>query len=316
MKNMTTRSPMDATNTAAMNPDIGPQYTIDRQADPTGFLERARLHQSRFRAENLCVPCARYGNYLLEADARNGLNFFQGHGIRQAAKKRYPTYNRNVYANMLRSEHIPLNLFIPLNTDDVLRKKVFSEWLGFELRIISEVRIEYAPMPRSEYLNDLTSFDAYVEYEDEAGLRGLVGIEVKYTECGTALPAGSKEERDLADRSAPYRTVMTRSGIYRTIWDAELTKDVYRQMWRNQLLGESVLQRQRFAYSTLILVHPAGNEYVTRACEGYRRFLLRPQDTFVALTYERFIALCRQHARSTDFAPWLDYLETRYIINT
>ncbi len=295
--------------------DIGTQYPMDRQTDPTGFLERARLHQSRFRAERLKVPCGRFGNYLTEADARKGLNFFADHGIREAVRERYPSFNRNVYANMLRSEHVPFNFFIPLNADDAFRRKIFSTWLGFELKRVDEVRIEYAPMPRGEFLNDRTSFDAYVEYEDEAGLRGLVGIEVKYTELPYPLGKYSKEDRDILDVGSPYYRVMAAAGIFREGWGKILLRDEHRQLWRNQLLGESIQQRfrDRYAYATLMVVHPEGNRHVASACEGYTRSLVHPEHTFRTLSYEQFIGDLRTHATSDGFLPWVDYLLDRYI---
>jgi hypothetical protein len=297
--------------------DIGAQYAMDRQADPTGFLGRARLHQSRFRAEHLRVPCGRYGNYLLEADARKGLNFFDGFGIRDAVRERYPTYSRNVYSNLLRSEHIPLNLFIPLNSDDEFRRRLFSTWLGFELRRVDEVRIEHAPMPRTDFLNDRTSFDAYVEYEDEAGLRGLLGIEVKYTERPYPLGKGSKEDHDLLDPGSAYHRVMAAAGIYSEGCIKSLLRDEYRQIWRNQLLGESIQQRfkDQFACATLMVLYPEGNSHVANACAGYSTFLVHPEHTFKALTYEQFLLDLRKHATSTAFAPWANYLHDRYIVH-
>lgn len=296
--------------------DIGAQYLMDRRSDPTGFLERARMHQSRFRAEHLRVPCGRYGNYLLEQDARRGLNFFDGFGIRDSVRQRYPSYSRNLYANLLRSEHVPFNFFIPLNANDALRRKLFSTWLGFELNQVDEVRIEYAPMPRGEFLNDRTSFDAYVEYEDEAGLRGLVGIEVKYTERPYPLGKGSKEDRDILDVGSPYYRVMVASGIYREGWGKDLLRDEYRQLWRNQLLGESILQRfrERYAYATLMVLYPEGNRHVATACAGYGQLLLQPEHTFKALTYEQCIADLRTHTTAVAFHPWIDFLQARYIV--
>lgn len=55
---------------------IGKQYSKDKLTDNTGFLEKARLHQSNFRALYLNVPCDEYGNYLTKEDAQNGFNFY------------------------------------------------------------------------------------------------------------------------------------------------------------------------------------------------------------------------------------------------
>ena len=51
-----------------------------------------------------------------------------------------------------------------------------------DMRVISNVRIEWAPEPAADYLSDRTAFDVYFEYEREPGVRGFVGIETKYTD--------------------------------------------------------------------------------------------------------------------------------------
>jgi len=85
---------------------IGLQYTKDQSIDKTGFLAKARLHQSKYRATQLNVPFDTYGNYLSKPDAAIGLNFYEDFDIFKVVKKRYPNYNKQLLANMLRSEHI------------------------------------------------------------------------------------------------------------------------------------------------------------------------------------------------------------------
>lgn len=84
---------------------VGQQYSKDDKTDPTGFLRRARLHQSKFRAFVLNLPYDTYGNYLTENDAKEGKNFYDGFGIFDAVKN-FRKYNKPLYANMLRSEHL------------------------------------------------------------------------------------------------------------------------------------------------------------------------------------------------------------------
>lgn len=81
--------------------EIGDQYSSDKITDPTGFLEKARLHQSKFRAFKLKVTSYRHGNYLTEKDASFGLNFYNDFDIFEEVRKRYPKYSRGLYANML-----------------------------------------------------------------------------------------------------------------------------------------------------------------------------------------------------------------------
>ncbi|MBK6629528.1 MAG: hypothetical protein IPG35_18415 [Flavobacteriales bacterium] len=300
-----------------MSYDIGPQYPKDRQLDHTGFLEAARKHQSRFRAERLNLPFQNYGNFLTPEDAKAGRNFYPGFGVLDAAQRRYPTVSEKVYGNMLRSEHIPLNLFHPLNADDAFRLSVFSTLLNRPMLSVGKVEVEYVPpLPATNYLNDRTSFDAYFEYRDIEGRTGLVGIEVKYTEREYPLEAGSKQEREVNDRTTPYFKVMADSRIYREGCEADMITDEFRQIWRNQLLGESILLKHPdlFAHATLLTVFPEGNKHMTRACSGYKEFLTSPEGKFVALTYERFIAVCREYAPSKEFNDWLDYLQERYIV--
>lgn len=297
-------------------PEIGPQYPKDRQLDPSGFLEAARYHQSRFRAERLRLPYENYGNFLTPEDSIAGRNFYSGSDVFSAARKRYPKHSVKVYGNMLRSEHIPLNLFHPLNSDDVLRMQVFSTLLHRPLRSVGQIIIEHAPSPAIDHLNDRSSFDAYFECQDHRGRTGLVGIEVKYTERAYPLKSGSKEERDVNDRTSRYFKVMARSNIFRTGTEPELITDEFRQIWRNQLLGESILQKNpdQLSFATLLMVFPERNQHVARACAGYSELLETTEGKFMGLTYERFISVCRSHARTREYTEWLDYLQDRYIV--
>lgn len=304
-----------------MSTDVGPQYPKDRQLDPSGFLEAARLHQSKFRAERLRSPFGwnevkKYGNFLAPEEAEAGRNFYPGFGVLDAARKRYPTTSEKVYANMLRSEHIPLNLFWPLNMDEVYRKQVFGALLGKSLNAVDHIQIEYAPSPKSEYLNDGTSFYAYTEFIDSDGKRGLVGIEVKYTERAYGLKRGSTEERTVNDRTSPYFKVMAESAIYRPGCEEQMITDDLRQIWRNHLLAESILLKhpERFVHATSLTMFPEGNTHMGKACSAYKSFLDCSEEKFMTLTYERFFEVCREHAPSTAFIEWLDYLEARYIV--
>ena len=140
--------------------ETGKQYErADNLEDPTGFKASARLHQSRFRAENLNLDCDRYGNFLKMPDGKNGKNFYGDFGIFDAVEC-YRNYNTNLYSNMLRSEHIPFNFFIPFRYNTDYCKKVFNEILDGCIKSIDlttsidckmNIKIEFAPKPKSNY---------------------------------------------------------------------------------------------------------------------------------------------------------------------
>ena len=83
--------------------------------------------------------------------------------------------------NMLRSEHIPYNLFSPLETVPDISTKIFEEIIDIPIDRILGIEIEHAGMDDKElYLHDRTSFDTFVWYETPDGKKGGLGIEVKY----------------------------------------------------------------------------------------------------------------------------------------
>jgi len=155
--------------------DIGPQYESD---DP--FKKAARLHQSRFRAI-LGVGYNAYGNRLLDADAQRWLNYYDGLGVRESLARRFDgQYKAERDADMLRSEHIPFNLIAPLDADRPLAVRILNRALDLDLVEVTQVAIEYAPEPKSNYLYDGTSFDAYVD--GLAGEKDATGIVRRYAD--------------------------------------------------------------------------------------------------------------------------------------
>lgn len=95
--------------------------------------------------------------------------------------------------NLLRSEHIPYNVFFPLKREDKGTVELFNDILGSDLiERITDIKIEYAPAKTDDaaskdipLLGDGTAFDVYIEYIPKYakhGQKGGIGIEVKYTE--------------------------------------------------------------------------------------------------------------------------------------
>lgn len=295
--------------------EIGQQYSKDDRTDPSGFLRRARLHQSIFRANYLDLPFDTYGNYLTKEDGENGKNFYDGFGIFDAVKK-YRKYNKPLYSNLLRSEHIPFNFFIPLDKDRNYCKKIVSDILKLNIASVDRIEIEYAPKPKENYLNDATSFDAYIEYTNSDDSKGMIGIEVKYTEKEYKLQTDSKQEKDVNDKNSPYYSVTNKSGLYKANAIKDLPTDKFRQVWRNHILGESILLEvsNNFQYFTSLTLFPADNSHFINTSKEYIDMLIQNNNKFIALTYENFFALLDKYCPDDSFRKWIKYLTTRYII--
>ena len=136
---------------------IRPQYEPDDH-----FKAAARLHQSAYRAKVIKVGFDQYGNRLTESAGRALLNYYDGLGVRKALGQRYPTYSKSRDADMLRSEHIPFNLFAPLIGRPELTNRLLYRILGVELLPPYQIEPEWSPKPADKYLGDRTSFDTYI----------------------------------------------------------------------------------------------------------------------------------------------------------
>lgn len=291
--------------------DFGRQYRPDDD-----FKRRARLHQSRFRALTLGLPeCRGYGNRLCPADALAGKNFYPWPGMLAAIDRRYGLTDTKLSFDMLRSEHIPFNFFVPLR-EQAAMIALAREWSGAAVGRILCVEIEWAPGPKARFLDDNTSFDAYIEYRTTDGPRGAIGVEVKFTE--REYPWGKTERARMFDDRSRYLQVHRSSKIYGEASLEFLRTPRFKQLWRNQLLGEAMLQTSElgFEHFTSVLIYPRGNVHFVETTREYEKLLAprRASATFRGVTFEDFIATCRDHAGTPEERAWTDYLARRYLV--
>lgn len=286
-----------------------------------GFKGRAREHQIKFRKEVLKVDKGDFETFLNEADALKGMIFYNGFQIYEAAKKRLnPNIedNKACYANMLRSEHIPFNFFVPLANDLGYTRNVLNKFVDGNISTVNVIKIEHAP-PKEEALNDKTSFDVYIEYMHRDGSDGILGIEVKYSEKEYKLVKDSPEDKRIKDPYSTYNILTNKIGLYKEEAVPKLPTDEFRQVWRNQLLGESITTKNhpdfRFVHFTSIILYPKGNDHFRVLIPKYKGFL-NPgfEDKFIGITYEEFISTARELTDHPDYLRWLQYLEDRYIV--
>lgn len=295
--------------------DIGPQYSADDE-----YKAKARRHQSQYREEILKVGYQDYGNRLNRKAALEGNNFYLDcKGLLKEAMKRYPLDYSPLYFDMLRSEHIPLNIFIPLklNIESNLLRNILNVLLNGVVETIQEMRIEWSPKPEENYLNDLTSFDTYIQYKDQNGERGGTGVEVKYTE--KEYPYGEKERREFNKPDSIYNTLTNDIGMYRSQYLDELKKPLYKQLWRNHLLGESMIEDKKYnlKHFTSVVLYPMGNTHFSRVCREYEQFIIdnnQPRK-FIHITFEEFIDVGKRLAKTEEALKWLNYLSKRYIVD-
>ena len=218
-------------------------------------------------------------------------------------------------ANMLRSEHVPWNIFVPMMTDLTVAAKCFSEILPHrEIKNIRYWKIEYAP----NTIQDKTAFDVYIEYETSRGETGVIGIEVKYTEEGYSV--GNKEFSMMQDPESAYSVTTRNSECFVNNDPLQFNNPDFIQLWRNHILGLAMLQQGKADFFDSLTLYPSGNvHFHSSDChigviEAYEGLLTdKGKDTFHAITYEDFFQILRENYNNSRYLLWLKYLETRYI---
>jgi len=288
------------------------------------FKKQAEKHQVEYKEKYISKEYKKFADktvqyWLTDEDGKKGKNYYNGFDVFKIVRERYPNFDAMRDSNMLRSEHIPFNLFVPFKQNLEFCKQVFNEIMGNVIVFINEIKIEYAPeiTEENKYLNDRTSFDAYIEYTHTDNSKGIITVEVKYTEKEYKLEKGSKQEKDINDETGKYYYVTEKCGIYKPNVIDKLKTDLFRQIWRNHLLAESILieDKDKFKHAHSLIFYPKCNEHFADAGKQYAEMLVDNKDSkFGVVTFENFIEKCRKHCPNNEFKNWIDYLQERYIV--
>ena len=300
------------------------------------FKRLAEKHQEEFKANVLKLSkCGMFKNphtkelvpiqrFLADEDAEAGMIFYEGFRkeILAVAKGMYDFHGRHksMYVDMLRSEHIPFNIFIPMGIDNDTRRHaafIFNKFLvNSRITSVDEILIEDDRFCDNEdYLNDKTAFDAYIAYTSMDGKRGGIGIEVKYTEASYEI--GVKEKGYCIDDNSPYWNISRWSGCFTDDPDKVKTDNDFRQIWRNHLLGLSMMKNNQIDYFTHIHLYPKENGHFEKILPVYEKELLtdKGRTSFRAVTFETLFNEMGREYRDGKNSKWVDYLKERYLFS-
>ena len=283
------------------------------------FKKKTRAHQFAYR-ENVLNDFYDEKNpqVILSPDAaKQGLIFCETY--RELIKSKVKSFKFSaLFSNMLRSEHIPYNIFTPMEEDLSAATALFNEVIGGGISRIDKIHIEFAGKSpdRSEYLKDGTSFDTFIEYTTTENAKGGIGIEVKYTENGYRI--GVKEKDDIENPNGTYRQVSEESNYFISSLDTKsfIKANHLRQIWRNHILGYSMLKKGEIKRFHYIHLYPEGNRHFHKyAVPEYKQLLTKQgRNSFIDLTYESLFKLINSHFKRKEQKEWLEYLRKRYIV--
>lgn len=333
------------------------QHQIDFRCDPEigipaspgKFPYRDVIHPKTKEVKSVPVE-----HSLLKNDVRDqkGFRIFYS-GFREEISKAVDIFknpcsdNDPIVTNLLRSEHIPFNVFFPMKWDLEGTARLFNELLGKELietiKSMEDIQIEYNPGT----LKDGTAFDVFIKYISPEGKAGGIGIEVKYTEKEYALKKRDKSgvfTKEYSETHDPitgdirlaenYMVPSKDSGWFKPEFIGHIpasrinrkTKHVvmnhYRQIWRNHLLGASMLlepseKPEHLDEFISLTIYPEGNGHFSdKLWNEYEDMLTeKGKASFMHKTYEELFPLMGKHLRGiAGVDDWIDYLNRRYIV--
>jgi hypothetical protein len=297
--------------------DLGPQYPKD-----DAFTARMRLHQSWYRSAVLKVPCgvgpqakstARYGNMLRDEDGERGLTFLtpeiSAYAMRRQRELPGGIKRHRLLCNLMSSQPMCFNLMGPIALGMQGAEKLVGALVGIDdVRRVVRVIVEHAPSPAAEYLGDLTSFDAFIEYERADGRLYFVGIETKLTEPFSA------DRYPLSERPAYSRWLHSPSVPWREEKWADLDDVGHNQLFRDHLLAVALAERDRQTYAggSLVLVRHPGDTKCARAVATYRECLHDPL-AFVDRPLDGIVRRWAPIVRGTPWESWLSAFERRFV---
>lgn len=258
------------------------------------------------------APVTPLGSMLTPADAARGLNFlspevhaFTRRSLAFCEEGSCSNVDR-LFRNMLSSEPLVRNAFVPLAIDLDLASRVFGRLLPDFVHRVTSIRFETAPSrdradPR--YLGDGTAFDVALTVITPDGEPATLFVEMKYTEACQGPPARHRTRYDEASREA---------ALYRDPDAPALRSVMLEQFWRLHLLADLTVRHGHTPRAHLLVLYPRLNRHVRTATRPYAAEL-RPLEAgctgFSALTLETFVAAL--HAAGAE--PQARYLHHRYL---
>jgi len=182
-----------------------------------------------------------------------------------------------------------------------------------DIKEVKSIEIEYAPKPKTQFLNDGTAFDTYIEYISSNNDICGIGIEVKYTEKSYII--GDRENINVKNKNPIYWTLTKKSTLFKESTINKLAEDNLRQIWRNHLLGLSMIENIRLKGFQSVIVYPSGNSHFVKAVSAFKSLLADSHDeTLCGLTFENNVESI--HGKNQEIKDWRSYLKDRNIVQS
>lgn len=269
------------------------------------FKKMARQHQTWWRINVLKEPCDDVCSRINDSE-ESGKKFLTDN-IRETVK--HTLYFRTkesagmierkrLYNNLLSSRPVCFIFSGELWRDKSFGMEVLKLWWP-QLTELMDVVFEYAP----EKHFDNSAFDvAFIVKSGEQ--KGVIGLEVKYTDSFSRYTYKRDEYRQLLDKTA-FKDFDNRYDV--------IISTKCNQLYRNQRIAESLIQNPEsgfdFAYSGLFF-YPYDNHALATAAR-FKEFY-RNAGEFEVITYTDFISKVMTFKVKLEIRAWCDRLVEMY----
>ena len=246
-----------------------------------GRLKRARIHQGWWRAfvlkqeqgvrpnnkkEKICntvpVQDGYLGNFISSEIGELSLKIAEEHNYTGNESAGIIQIDR-LKNNLLSSQPLCFNFFGMLSLDLDFGLKVIKQFFP-KVSFVREVKFEYAPTPKKEFTSDNSAYDVAVEVEIGEQI-GLIGIECKYTESFSPKEYSTERYKELYNASSNF------VGSYE-----DLSCSKFNQLFRNQLIAESLIQSGRYNFVKTCLFCAADDNLAKDTAHKFSEMLREP----------------------------------------
>lgn len=201
--------------------------------------------------------------------------------------------------NLLSSMPLCFNIFGSLGTHpafaELLRTVLGDDGVG---RVV-DVACEWAPQPRSAYLDDRSAFDAFIEFEHRLGPRCFIGVETKYTEPFSQIEY---------DKPTHYR-VAAESGWFTPGAASALRGKATNQLWRTVLLAAALERDDRYKRGEVMVLSCADDTSAAECVGAVRAHMVEP-GRLHHVRYEELVAAAED---DPDLTHWANRFQHRYL---
>lgn len=296
------------------------------------FRARAEARQRQYRTEVLKVGYSKYGHLLNEEAQQNGDNFITSIAFETAIErqKQGKGVAKRTFENMLSSQAMCFNIFVPLAKNTELSSAVFRQILP-AVKTVDSIQFEYTPpndIFKDQQGDSGVDCDLLVKCSTDNGSMIIV-IETKFVESEFSC-CGFKSicSKDITiNKQNNFCLYTTHKGYL--YWERTQEVQILQQslldskecpfrgqlwqLWVNHVLAHIEAKRQKSLYAIFAVCAPENNNRLkaVKKIEDFQKLLINP-DSVINIGINNLLSIIGHEIRTSSDKEWHKNLLLRY----